>query len=154
MTDDAQMAEATVLPSRLAAVWQSDQIRFWFLDLCQFKRYAVHDEDGLPMLQMRRASYPRRILSGVAGKVLATYASAARGTKMKTMPLQEFQAVQAACENFRAQNEQLRAVLAAARNHVYASNEAEHMMDGFGPRRSRPSDGLLATIDEVLGTDQ
>lgn len=50
-----------------------------------------------------------------------------------------------------AENCKLRAALKAARIHVYATAEADHMMDGFGPRKVRPSDELLAHIDDVLG---
>lgn len=54
-------------------------------------------------------------------------------------------------ERLRAENEKLGAALEIARCHVVASNEAEGMMDGFGPRRPRPSDVDLAIIDEALG---
>ena len=46
--------------------------------------------------------------------------------------------------------ERLADALRKARLHVWASAGAEHMMDGFGPRSSQPSDLLLAEIDAVL----
>ena len=46
--------------------------------------------------------------------------------------------------------ERLADALGMARLHVAASAGAEHMMDGFGPRSSQPSDLLLAEIDAVL----
>lgn len=36
------------------------------------------------------------------------------------------------------------------RRHVLATNQAEHMMDGFGPRRHQPSDEDLANLDAAL----
>lgn len=46
--------------------------------------------------------------------------------------------------------EHQRKLLQECRHHVYASNQAEHMMDGFGPRSRQPSDGLLKQIDAAL----
>lgn len=54
-------------------------------------------------------------------------------------------------ENLLAEIERLRVALTMARLHVLATNQAEHMMDGFGPHRAQPSDTLLAEIDGVLG---
>lgn len=50
-----------------------------------------------------------------------------------------------------AENERLRAALRCARAHVAATNDAEHMMDGFGGWRERPSDVDLSMIDDALG---
>lgn len=50
--------------------------------------------------------------------------------------------------------ERLRAALMIARVHVAATHGAEHMMDGFGPTQSRPSDDDLATVDAALGYEQ
>lgn len=49
-----------------------------------------------------------------------------------------------------AQRDKLASLLRKARPHVAASNEAEHLMDGFGPRSSQPSDKLLAEIDAAV----
>lgn len=48
----------------------------------------------------------------------------------------------------------MREALGQARNHVKASADAEQMMDGFGPRKARPSDALLAEIDAALTAGQ
>lgn len=50
--------------------------------------------------------------------------------------------------------ERLRAALKSARVHVYSQSAAEHMMDGFGPRKQQPTDTLLANIDELLASEQ
>lgn len=47
----------------------------------------------------------------------------------------------------------LRAALLVARRHVASSSDAEHMLDGFGPRTRRPSDTDLAIVDEALVDD-
>lgn len=44
----------------------------------------------------------------------------------------------------------LRAALRVARRHVAATNDAEHMMDGFGGWRERASDVDLSMVDDVL----
>lgn len=49
-----------------------------------------------------------------------------------------------------AENAVLRTLLSEARRHVYATNGAEHLFDGFGPRTKQPSDDLLKRIDAAL----
>lgn len=49
-----------------------------------------------------------------------------------------------------AEIEQLRAALQRARRIVCAQSTAEHMMDGLGPRKVRPTDELLAHMDGLL----
>lgn len=41
-------------------------------------------------------------------------------------------------------------LLRAARPHVWSQSASEHMLDGFGERKPRPSDDLLNRIDSVL----
>ena len=41
-------------------------------------------------------------------------------------------------------------LLREARPHVWSQSEADHMLDGFGERKHRPSDDLLNRIDSVL----
>jgi hypothetical protein len=64
----------------------------------------------------------------------------------------EIERKDAEIERLAAENEKLLEALRRARIHVQATNEAEHMMDGFGPRRSRPSDDDLATVDAALNS--
>lgn len=45
----------------------------------------------------------------------------------------------------------LEGALTEAREHVVASNRAEGMLDGFGVRKPRASDALLAKIDALTG---
>lgn len=44
----------------------------------------------------------------------------------------------------------LLSIISDCRIDVAATNEAEHMMDGFGPRTEQPSDELLSRIDGAL----
>ena len=46
--------------------------------------------------------------------------------------------------------DELYVALRAARKHVWSAAESEHMMDGFGPRRERPSDLDLDIVDRAL----
>lgn len=48
------------------------------------------------------------------------------------------------------QQDALRKALEAARMYVASQNGAEHMLDGFGGRKPRPSDADLAAIDAAL----
>jgi len=47
---------------------------------------------------------------------------------------------------------QIHEALKVARVHVKASCDAEHMMDGFGPRQRRPSDPDLETLDAAIAS--
>ena len=47
-----------------------------------------------------------------------------------------------------------RALLAEAHDYVYAQNQAEHMLDGFGGRRPRPSDGLLDRMEDAIAGEE
>ena len=44
----------------------------------------------------------------------------------------------------------LRATLKETRVFVWSMNEAEHMMDGFGPRSHQTSDDLLARVNALI----
>jgi len=46
--------------------------------------------------------------------------------------------------------QKLREALEKARVIIVAHNEAEHMLDGFGPRTHQGSDDLLIEIDAAL----
>lgn len=50
----------------------------------------------------------------------------------------------------KAEVERLRGALVLARRSVVAQHAAEHMLDGFGPRKPRPSDDDLAAVDAAL----
>jgi hypothetical protein len=46
----------------------------------------------------------------------------------------------------------MRSVCEAVLPLVRAHNDAEHMLDGLGPRKTKPSDAILESLLSVLGT--
>lgn len=52
--------------------------------------------------------------------------------------------------SLRAKLERAKEAINAARRHVDSQNRAEGMWDGFGPRKSRPSDATLSMVDAVI----
>lgn len=49
------------------------------------------------------------------------------------------------------ENRHLRTAVEIAHRYVKSQNNADHMMDGFGPRSTQPSDMDLEIISSVLG---